>query len=207
MSADKIVEKIISKAEEDIALIQKEANEKAQVVVNIANKKTETTLITLENKKTADVEEIFRRGRLMTRLDSRKNTLAVKRSVIDTVFAEAKTVLNNLDDARWAALITKIVLSGAETGSENIMVPEKDMNKYTNPFMGKDSMLEQLNKALEKSGKKGALTLCNTPANFESGIMLVGVRSDVNGSFDVLLKEARDQYEREVYEILFETEV
>ncbi|MEF9918243.1 MAG: hypothetical protein RR790_03150 [Eubacterium sp.] len=143
----------------------------------------------------------------MTRLDSRKNTLAVKRSVIDTVFAEAKTVLNNLDDARWAALITKIVLSGAETGSENIMVPEKDMNKYTNPFMGKDSMLEQLNKALEKSGKKGELTLCNTPANFESGIMLVGVRSDVNGSFDVLLKEARDQYEREVYEILFETEV
>lgn len=201
MSADKIIEKILEKANEDVALIEQETAEKVQSSVAAIERRTELTLNALKNKEKADVEEVHRRSQLMTRLDSRKNILAVKRKVIDEVFDKARTALDTLDESRYEALVTKIVLNGSETGTEKLQVPEKDVKRY------RDGLLNKLNAALKEAGKIGELTLDETPASFNSGVMLIGEMSDVNGSFDVLIDDAREKYEREVAEMLFEVEV
>lgn len=201
MSADKIIEKILEKANEDVALIEQETAEKLQSSVAAIERRTELTLNALKNKEKADVEEVHRRSQLMTRLDSRKNILAVKRKVIDEVFDKARTALDTLDESRYEALVTKIVVNGSETGTEKLQVPEKDMKRY------RDGLLNKLNAALKEAGKIGELTLDETPASFKSGVMLIGEMSDVNGSFDVLIDDAREKYEREVAEMLFEVEV
>lgn len=201
MSADKIIEKILEKANEDVALIEQETAEKVQSSVAAIERRTELTLNALKNKEKADVEEVHRRSQLMTRLDSRKNILAVKRKVIDEVFDKARTALDTLDESRYEALVTKIVLNGSETGTEKLQVPEKDMKRY------RDGLLNKLNAAFKEAGKIGELTLDETPASFNSGVMLIGEMSDVNGSFDVLIDDAREKYEREVAEMLFEVEV
>lgn len=201
MSADKIIEKILEKANEDVALIEQETAEKVQSSVAAIERRTELTLNALKNKEKADVEEVHRRSQLMTRLDSRKNILAVKRKVINEVFDKARTALDTLDESRYEALVTKIVVNGSETGTEKLQVPEKDITRY------KDGLLNKLNTALKEAGKIGELTLDETPAAFKSGVMLVGEMSDINGSFDVLIDDAREKYEREVAEMLFEVEV
>ena len=201
MSADKIIEKILEKANEDVALIEQETAEKVQSSMAAIERRTELTLNALKNKEKADVEEVHRRSQLMTRLDSRKNILAVKRKVIDEVFDKARTALDTLDESRYEALVTKIVVNGSETGTEKLQVPEKDMKRY------RDGLLNKLNAALKEAGKIGELTLDETPASFNSGVMLIGEMSDVNGSFDVLIDDAREKYEREVAEMLFEVEV
>jgi V/A-type H+/Na+-transporting ATPase subunit E len=201
VSADKIIEKILEKANEDVALIEQETAEKVQSSVAAIERRTELTLNALKNKEKADVEEVHRRSQLMTRLDSRKNILAVKRKVIDEVFDKARTALDTLDESRYEALVTKIVVNGSETGTEKLQVPEKDMKRY------RDGLLNKLNAALKEAGKIGELTLDETPASFKSGVMLIGEMSDVNGSFDVLIDDAREKYEREVAEMLFEVEV
>ena len=201
MSADKIIEKILEKANEDVALIEQETAEKVQSSVAAIERRTELTLNALKNKEKADVEEVHRRSQLMTRLDSRKNILAVKRKVIDEVFDKARTALDTLDESRYEALVTKIVVNGSETGTEKLQVPEKDLKRY------KDGLLNKLNTALKEAGKIGELTFDETPASFKSGVMLIGEMSDVNGSFDVLIDDAREKYEREVAEMLFEVEV
>ena len=201
MSADKIIEKILEKANEDVALIEQETAEKVQSSVAAIERRTELTLNALKNKEKADVEEVHRRSQLMTRLDSRKNILAVKRKVINEVFDKARTALDTLDESRYEALVTKIVVNGSETGTEKLQVPEKDIKRY------KDGLLNKLNTALKEAGKIGELPLDETPAAFKSGVMLVGEMSDINGSFDVLIDDAREKYEREVAEMLFEVEV
>lgn len=201
MSADKIIEKILEKANEDVALIEQETAEKVQSSVAAIERRTELTLNALKNKEKADVEEVHRRSQLMTRLDSRKNILAVKRKVINEVFDKARTALDTLDESRYEALVTKIVVNGSETGTEKLQVPEKDIKRY------KDGLLNKLNVALKEAGKIGELTMDETPAAFKSGVMLVGEMSDINGSFDVLIDDAREKYEREVAEMLFEVEV
>ena len=201
MSADKIIEKILEKANEDVALIEQETAEKVQSSVAAIERRTELTLNALKNKEKADVEEVHRRSQLMTRLDSRKNILAVKRKVIDEVIDKARKALDTLEESRYEALVTKIVVNGSETGTEKLQVPEKDMKRY------RDGLLNKLNAALKEAGKIGELTLDETPASFKSGVMLIGEMSDVNGSFDVLIDDAREKYEREVAEMLFEVEV
>ncbi|WP_133965725.1 V-type ATP synthase subunit E [Eubacterium limosum] len=201
MSADKIIEKILEKANEDVALIEQETAEKVQSSVAAIERRTELTLNALKNKEKADVEEVHRRSQLMTRLDSRKNILAVKRKVIDEVFDKARTALDTLDESRYEALVTKIVVNGSETGTEKLQVPEKDMKRY------RDGLLNKMNATLKEAGKIGELTLDEIPASFKSGVMLIGEMSDVNGSFDVLIDDAREKYEREVAEMLFEVEV
>nr|WP_279287916.1 V-type ATP synthase subunit E family protein [Eubacterium callanderi] len=191
----------MEKANEDVALIEQETAEKVQSSVAAIERRTELTLNALKNKEKADVEEVHRRSQLMTRLDSRKNILAVKRKVIDEVFDKARTALDTLDESRYEALVTKIVVNGSETGTEKLQVPEKDMKRY------RDGLLNKLNAALKEAGKIGELTLDETPASFNSGVMLIGEMSDVNGSFDVLIDDAREKYEREVAEMLFEVEV
>ena len=101
MSADKIIEKILEKANEDVALIEQETAEKVQSSVAAIERRTELTLNALKNKEKADVEEAHRRSQLMTRLDSRKNILAVKRKVINEVFDKARTALDTLDESRY----------------------------------------------------------------------------------------------------------
>ena len=201
MSADKIIEKILEKANEDVALIEQETAEKVQSSVAAIERRTELTLNALKNKEKADVEEVHRRSQLMTRLDSRKNILAVKRKVSDEVFDKARTALDTLDESRYEALVTKIVVNGSETGTEKLQVPEKDMKRY------RDGLLNKMNATLKEAGKIGELTLDEIPASFKSGVMLIGEMSDVNGSFDVLIDDAREKYEREVAEMLFEVEV
>ena len=66
MSADKIIEKILEKANEDVALIEQETAEKVQSSVAAIERRTELTLNALKNKEKADVEEVHRRSQLMT---------------------------------------------------------------------------------------------------------------------------------------------
>ena len=147
MSADKIIEKILEKANEDVALIEQETAEKVQSSVAAIERRTELTLNALKNKEKADVEEAHRRSQLMTRLDSRKNILAVKRKVINEVFDKARTALDTLDESRYEALVTKIVVNGSETGTEKLQVPEKDIKRY------KDGLLNKLKAyALQEQG-------------------------------------------------------
>ena len=67
MSADKIIEKILEKANEDVALIEQETAEKVQSSVAAIERRTELTLNALKNKEKADVEEVNGGTQLITR--------------------------------------------------------------------------------------------------------------------------------------------
>ncbi len=207
MSADKIIEKIQAKALEDVAVIEDEAKEKCEKIVAAIDAQTEADLEALKVGEKAEENEIRRRRQLMTRLEERKRALAAKRQVMEEVFSEAQQRLENLDDQAWAEMIKKIVVASAETGHEVLIVPDQDRVRYTQDFAGGKNMLDQLNDALVAAGKPGQLTLSDTAAKFSAGITLAGEQSDVDASFESLIRDARDKFEYEVAKILFEVEV
>ena len=204
MSADKIIEKIQAQALEDVAALEAETKGKAEKLQAAIDAQTEADLEALKAGEAAETEEIARRRQLMTRLEERKRALAAKRQVMAEVFNEARERLENLDEMRWSEMITKIVVEAAETGEERLVVPQRDRARYTKPFMGGKSMLEMLNAALVASGKPGKLTLSDTAARFSAGLMLEGDQSDVDASFEGLIRDAKEKYEYEVSKILFD---
>ena len=204
MGAEAIIEKIRKNAAEEAASLRKQGEERAAAaekqIIDDASAEAEEIL---RNAKAA-AADLERREQLMTGLETRKNTLASRREVIDEAFQKALSDLCALPEERWAALIRRIVLESAETGRETLLVPEADLSRYRKPFAGDTSMLEQLNAALKEKGLAGELILSETPAKIRGGVLLSGEKYDVNGSFEMLLSLVREDCEREIYHILYQ---
>lgn len=201
MSANKIIERIRQDAQAEADAILADARAKAQANAQAIAQQGKAKAAEIKAAGEADCAEAHRRARLIAELDTRKNELAAKRAVIDEAFDGAAGRLASLPEGQWRGLIASIVLQGAETGCEKLRIPEKDRVKYTEEF------LQELNGALKAKGLKGELTLDETPAAFEDGVMLVSDVSDINGSFEAVLRSAREELEKEVVGLLFSTEV
>lgn len=199
MADNVIIEKIQQKAEADVAEILADGQRKAARVREEIKAQTDQDVAAIEKQQAAEVAEIKNRSELMSHLETRKNTLAAKRSLIDEAFDKAKEALLNLDDAKWSVLIAAIVAESAKSGGGKLRVPAKDREKYENGF------LASLNRGLRSNGLSGDLKLDDEPADFDAGVMLVGEDCDINGNFDILLDEVRDRYEKQVAAILFES--
>lgn len=215
MSSNKIIEKIRQDAETQAAATLAQAREKADASRDLIRQDAEKTVAAIEEKAKADVEEIHRRRQLVTGLEGRKNTLAARRRVLDEAFSRALDELCALPEERWAALIERLAVEAAATGTETICVPEADLEKYRSDFFSKlqaamgrkGSMLDAVNAALVRAGKQGALKLSEKPAGIRGGFLLVGEKADVNCSFEALVRQERELCEREAAALLFGPEV
>lgn len=213
MNVDKIIDKIQQDAAADAATVIAAASEKAAVSTAAITAEAESKIVEIEKVTQNNIAEAYRRRQLIAELEGRKSALAKKREVLDEAFAQALAELSALSGEKWEALVTRIVLESAETGTEKLRVPAKDRAQYKSgvfekldaAFSHKGALLDKLNAALVAAGKKGSLTLDEMGAPFESGVALIGETSEVNGSFDALLRDVRENCEREIAQLLFST--
>lgn len=201
MSTEKILQKIRQEAEaeaaDSIAAAKEKAEKSAEVILNAARERAAA----IGKAAMAEAEEIKRRKMLSAGLEMRKNTLRRKREVLDEAFALALKRLCGLPDERYEALIAKLVIGSAETGTETLCVAQADRARFEN------GLTDKLNARLAESGKTGGLSLSPVPANIQGGAVISGDRADVNASFEALIRFARENAEREVAAILFGSEV
>lgn len=209
MGAEAILEKIRKNAEEEAAALAKQGEEKAEAAAGKIRADAEAEAAAILENARQRAEELEKRERLMAGLQIRKNTLAARRAVMDEAFSLAGEQLADLPKERWEALITRLLLEAAETGAEIMEVPAADREKYewtpegNLPIIGEKSFFKRLNAALKESGREGKLTLGDAPANVIGGFRLMGPVYDVDASFDALLSQAREDWEQEIYRILY----
>lgn len=209
MGAEAILEKIRKNAEEEAAALAKQGEEKAEAAAGKIRADAEAEAAAILENARQRAEELEKRERLMAGLQIRKNTLAARRAVMDEAFSLAGEQLADLPKERWEALITRLLLEAAETGAEIMEIPAADREKYewtpegNLPIIGEKSFFKRLNAALKESGREGKLTLADAPANVIGGFRLMGPVYDVDASFDALLSQAREDWEQEIYRILY----
>lgn len=201
MSTDRILQKIRQEAEGEADAVISAAREKAAASAKeILDRAKETADLT-EKGAVTTAEEVSRRTMQAAGLEARKNSLMSRRTVIDEAFELAGKRLLSLPEDRYEALISALVVESAETGNESISVNTADLGRY------KNGLLQKLNAALEKAGKRGGLTLSAVPADIGGGLLLVGDKFDVDLSFEALIRAEREISERAAAEILFGPEV
>lgn len=208
MGAEAILDKIRQNGAEEAAALRKQGDERAKAAADQIRADGEKEAEFLLENARRTVAEMEKREALMTGLEVRKNTLAARRAVMEEAFQLAHEQLSSLPDDKWEALISRLVLEAAESGTEVLEVPQKDREKYeavpegTLPILGEKSFLKRLNAALKESGREGKLTLSDA-ADISDGFRLVGPVFDVNASFDTLLSLVREDAEQEIYHILY----
>ncbi|MGI6037004.1 MAG: V-type ATP synthase subunit E [Limnochordia bacterium] len=194
---NKLQERILAEAEGKAAEIRQGAEAKAAQLKERATQEAEAAVAKIEARGHRQAEERSRRIITMTNLDIRREILGAKQTAIEEVFALAMEKLASLDEGKYMSFMEELLLQSVETGDEEIVVAEKDQERFSGNF------LARVNEKLIQRGKKGQLRLAEETQPLLGGFILRGATVEVNNSFEALVAVQRDELEQMVAEVLF----
>ena len=184
--ADKLIERILGEAENDASAARNKAEESCRAVQADCEKRmAERAQIAAVGRETA-VKGVLDGARTRAELDGRKETLSVRRRILDEAFAAAAKELNALLGPRREAILLSLLKKEAASG--DVVMPAK----------GDRALIAGL---LPQIPLK--LTLSEKDAPCEGGFLLMGGSYEKDCSLNALMAELRLSEETNVARILF----
>ncbi|HOQ08080.1 MAG TPA: V-type ATP synthase subunit E family protein [Clostridiales bacterium] len=194
---------ILDQAEQEVRSIMEQASEEA------ALKKAE-----LLEKAKADGEQMYRRMLAVAGLEGRKMLLGARQEMIDAAFSKAMEKIVGLPDRQYQELLEKMIAEAAAgyrdpsvkadgtdspqaEFSAEVLLSAKDAARVDGNF------IDNINKRLAASGKKGTISLSGERIRTVGGFILKIGDMEINSTFEILFAMLRTELESEVVRILF----
>ena len=195
MGAEEVVEKILADANSEAERIKGQAQEKEAAEQAELNKQLDE--YRKQTKILAEKAGQDKKAHLLAaaRMEIAKEFLAEKRKLLDEVFEQAQTQLQNLPDEEYHNLWTRLMLEAVETGNEEAIVD-------SNETRIDDRFIKLVNRQLGP-GYKGNLRLADEKQNIGAGFILKRDKIKNNVSLKVLLAQARNKLEIKLAKELF----
>ena len=183
MNEQKIVERILSDAENEAKSIISEAEESAKRTIDEANTRKERNLTGTMAEVKVKCDGIYDGKAAAARLDGAKILLAEKRGVIDEVYARALKQLLELGESDALHLTSKLLEENAEEGDEIVFAENFK-------HIEKASALPVI--------KERNLKVSNKRADIDGGFILLGKVSDKDLSYGAILSADREAMQAEI---------
>ena len=193
---EKIISSIIKEADIEAKDTLSEANKKAEKLKQEINKAAEHKVKEISDDAYKNGAENKKRMLAVYGLELRKELLMVKRNALDEVYEKALFKLSQLSKDEYLTLTKKLLLKAISTGTESVMVSREE--KYIDA-----AFLDTVNAELKEKGKAGDLKMSSEKANIKNGFILHKGGLTIDCSFDMVMKELRDDTESQVAQILF----
>lgn len=188
MSIQKIVDKILSDANEEAIAIVGSAQDKSAKMLADSSLRAEKTREAVEKDTLEKVESIFEKRAADARLECAKIRLIEKRTVIDAVYALALQKLIALNKEDTLCMCKNLLEKYAETG-DTVYFAENF--KY-------GAEVERLPVCKEKG-----LRFAKERLAIDGGMKLVGEIADKDLSFGAMLATDKDAYQATLAKALF----
>ena len=127
-------------------------------------------------------------------LEARKQILAARQEMVTKAFDLALEKLCTLPRKEYTDLLARMAAKAARTGQEEVILSEKDQKE-----VGSD-VVKGANDLLGK----GKLTLSKGTASIRGGLLLTQGDTEVNCSFETLIRLAREELSGQVADLLFQ---
>jgi len=195
MDAEQVVQKILSEARSEADKIKAQANEEAAAQQDqLASELVEFQKETDQKAKDA-AEDKIERMLASARMETKKDLLAAKVSLLDEVFQKVREQIKKLPKDKYQELIVSLMKKAVESGDEEVLISA-----------GEDRIDNELIKQINaKPGPdiKGNLKLATDTADIDGGFILRRGNIQVNVSVEVLISQARQDLETELSQELF----
>ena len=168
-----ILDQISKEAEKTAAQTRQEAEEKAQKLLEDAKAEGIKQAEAVLRDGETQAEDIRARAHSAAQLDRRNRTLQFKQQLIVTLLR----------------LVSRFALSGPG----EMQLSGKDISRLPADFEA----------SLKKAAPGSQITISKTPANIESGFLLIYGGIDINGTFRAVFEDASDELRDVVGAILF----
>ncbi|MDD5066003.1 MAG: V-type ATP synthase subunit E [bacterium] len=198
MALEDIVKKILSEAENEARQILDEARKEADKII----RENKQSLQDLEKKEKVRIdqesEEYRKRLVQMADLEMRKELLSLKQQLVADVFKIVEDRILSLPREDYQEFIANKIIEIIETGTEEIVLTEKDKERITPDFV------EKINSRLkEKLREKGQLKIAGETIPIKGGFILRSEKVQYNNSVESILKELREKIEPDIVKKLF----
>ena len=195
---DKILDKLQSESQAEIAAILDKARAEADAITARFAKQAEQEKTIAAEKGRNAAEE--RQDRLIraAEMESKKTILGAKQAVLDKAFAQARDTLLHLPEAEYIAFLAKLAAGSAGTGAEAVVLNAKDRTA-----LGEKAVAEA-NRLRAQVGLPASLTLSEETAEIDGGLFLRDQSSEVNCTFETLLRLGREELAGQAAAILFD---
>ncbi len=198
MSIEKIIESLDRDTKNDVNAIISRARREAGEIIEEGKREAERLK-----------EEAVARGREMSEkekehriisatLEARNRLLEEKRKIIDEVYRDVIKTLKGLPDNKYRDIVNRLILQCVSTGEEEILVSESEKSRIDK------SLIERVNRDLEKRGMKGGLAISKDSISIPDGFAVRSDKSEVINSWDNIINSVKDETLEEVAKILFD---
>lgn len=194
---ENITGRIQADAQAEIDRIQADAAREAQRITDGYAARAERECAGILARGEANAAAAGSRLVSAAQMESRKRTLAAKRETLDKAFDLALDKLIRLPEADYTALLVKLTVSAAVTGTEQLILNQSDRERLGSQIVA------QANLSLKKSGKTGSITLSEETRPIRGGLILSNGAVEVNCALETLVRLSRSQITGEVSKLLF----
>ncbi|NLY70100.1 MAG: hypothetical protein GX076_00180 [Clostridiales bacterium] len=187
MSIEKIVEKILSEANQEAAKVLDRAKEEKANKLEEAKKKADQLIEDAKKRGKEDSELLVSRRISVAELEARKMKLQTKQQIIQKCFDLALEKLANLKEEDYINLMVDAI---SQTGvSEGELI----LNKRDRDKVGK-KIIERLN---------GKLTLSKENIDAKGGFVLRQGSVEINSTLERMVDSIKEEVTPEIVETLF----
>lgn len=151
---------------------------------------TESRSMTEKNEKAAAARE--ERLVSMAHMEARKITLAARQEMVERAYERALDLLCSMPEDRYAEALSDLLVEAASSGQEEVLFNARDRK-----LVGDRAVSAANTKANLK------LVLSTQTANIRGGFILRDRNTEVNGSFETLIRLQKTQTAGEVAKRLF----
>ncbi len=173
-------EEILSSARNQVEKIRHQTEEEIRRMEEMQKKRLD-----------AEIPEILRRKEIVAKLDVNNQDLTARRALIDEAFEAAKNIMCGMEPDMARRFAETLLLQAVETGEESVLVGQEE----------KALDAEWLGQCNEKHGWN--LKMAEKKAPITGGFILRRGLVDVNCSWEMLIRTAREELEAETVRKLF----
>lgn len=196
-SIDSITKRITQDANSAASEKIKEAKEEAQLILN--EYKLQADKIKADSAASAkkEAEALLERVQSQSTLAKRNLLLQNKRSAIANAFEKALETICALDESKQLEFLS-IAAAKYQSKDADLILNSNDRDKFG------QKLIPMIQEKLASNGKTYKVKLSDTIGKFAGGLILVEGSIETNISYEVLIKNIRDEIENEVAKVLYE---
>lgn len=197
MSAEKIVEKILSDARAEAQRVLESARAQAAQIREQAEREAQRQRELILAQAHQEAQSRRRAQIAAATAEARNAVLEAKRAVLERAFTQAAERIAAMPAHDYKNWLLRLIVQAVETGDEEVILSPADRQTLGEAF------LKEANAQLAKHGKKGALRLSVETREIGRGFILKGTNSETNVTVATLLRRAKEELEIEVAQMLF----
>lgn len=195
MGLEDILKSIDEKVNQELEKIRKEMEEEKKKILERARKEAEQRKEEILRVAKKNLEDEKRRKLIQIRREEKKETLRLKRKIMDKIFQKAKERFLNLDKREYLSLMKEVLLTNLSQGEVEIIISPRDEKLMDEDFV------QEVEKSL--SGKKVKLRFFPQLDEGERGFIIKEENLEINCTLSSLFSTVKDKIEIQVAHYLF----